>query len=331
MNILVVTLSNLGDVILTTPVIMALAGKFPQARITAVVGPRAQSVLERSPDIQKVVAYDKKAPLFKKLKFLLELRRVKYDWVVDLRNTAIPFLVSCKKRTPLFRQFKKTNMRDRHLELLSRIHGEACFSPESKWDNSAIPPFCFFNEVDEVLALRTLDVDRIPEKSDWIVVAAGAASGRKRWPAAHFKEVLKVLQQKTGKRILMVGVLDERPVADSIASSLPAGSTAVFCGDLTFPESAALISRASLLISNDSANMHLGFELGVPTVGVFGPTDHEKYGHEGPRFRIAREEASRCSCGARKVIPSERICFNGLKPEKVIALSLELLNASPSA
>ena len=59
MNILVVTLSNFGDVILTTPVIMALVRKYPAARITVVVGPRAKSVLQRSPDIHEIVIYDK--------------------------------------------------------------------------------------------------------------------------------------------------------------------------------------------------------------------------------------------------------------------------------
>ena len=163
MNILVITLSNFGDVILTTPVIMTLAKKFPQARITVVVGPRARGVLQRSLDIHKIVVYDKKASLWEKLKFIAELRKLKYDWVVDLRNTAIPFLVSCKKRTPLFRKFTKTNMRDRHLELLSLVKGaEALFSVEEKSD-SAIPPLTFFNEADNEFALRTLEIDKIPE------------------------------------------------------------------------------------------------------------------------------------------------------------------------
>ena len=47
-NILVVTLSNIGDVILTTPVITNLAVLYPQARLTVVVGPRARPVLEGS-------------------------------------------------------------------------------------------------------------------------------------------------------------------------------------------------------------------------------------------------------------------------------------------
>lgn len=315
MNILVVTLSNFGDVILTTPVIMALVRKYPEARITVVVGPRARSILQRSPDIHKVVIYDKKAPFLQKLKLITELRKTKYHRVVDLRNTAIPFLVSCGKRTPLFRKFTKVNMRDRHLEMLATVEPDI-----------PIPsPFRFFNPKDKIFAMRALDVAGIAEKGGWILVAPGAASERKRWSIQCFKEVIRALYEKTGKKILLVGTLNERPVAESILAELP-GIAEVLCGDLVFPETAALIADASLVIANDSAIMHLGFELGTPTVGIFGPTDHEKYGHEGPKFRVAREEAQNCSCGSDQLPRAERSCFHGLKPEKVIRFCLELLD-----
>jgi hypothetical protein len=49
------------------------------------------------------------------------------------------------------------------------------------------------------------------------------------------------------------------------------------------------------------------------------------------KFRIAREDASKCSCGSGRLPPAERSCFHGLKPEKVVELSLELLNAPKAA
>lgn len=316
-NILVVTLSNFGDVIMTTPVIMALARKYPQAKMTVVVGPRARSVLQRSSDIHKIVIYDKKASLLEKWKFIKALRSVAYDRVVDLRNTAIPFLVSCGKRTPLFRKFTKTNMRDRHLEMLAKVEPDipSSFS------------FRFFNQTDETFAARALEAAGIREKKGWILAAPGAASERKRWPVEHFKEVIRKLHERTGKKILLAGTLDERPVAESIRAELP-GIVTVFCGDLVLSETAVLIANASLVIANDSALMHLGFELGVPTVGIFGPTDHEKYGHKGPKFRVARGDAANCMCGSDPLPRAERSCFHGLKPEKVIKLSLELLNVN---
>lgn len=320
MNILIVTLSNFGDVIMTTPVITALAQKYPAARITVVVGPRARSVLERCTDIHKIVIYDKKAPFWEKLKFIAELRKVQYDRVIDLRNTLIPFLVSCKKRTPLFRKFTQVNMRDRHLEMLKKVES----------DIPASVPFRFFNKADETFAMRALDVAGIRERNGWILVAAGAASERKRWPVQHFAEVIRVLHKKTGKKILLVGTLAERPVAENIMAEFP-GIAEVLCGDLILPETASLIANASLVIANDSALMHLGFELGVPTVGIFGPTDPEKYGHEGSKFRIARGDARTCSCGSDNLPRAERSCFHGLKPEKVIELSLELLNVAEAS
>jgi len=323
-------LSNIGDVILTTPVIMALMRRFPEAKITVVVGPRAQGILQRSSGLYKVVIYDKKASLFSKLRFLLVLRQQKYDWVVDLRNTAIPFLVSCKKRSPLFRRFTRTNMRERHLELLERTFEREKAADLVSREKEACSPFQFFNEVDEIFALRALDAVGVKEINDWILVAAGAASERKRWPVENFRDLIKRLHEQTGKKILLVGSLTERPVAEYMAVQLP-GAVKVLCGDLTLAETAALVAKAALLVANDSALMHLGYELGTPTVGIFGPTDHEKYGHTGPKFHIARGDAAACHCDSHKVPYAQRSCFHGLTVDRVLRLSMELLNGTKAS
>lgn len=313
-SILVVTLSNIGDVVMTTPVITALSGRFPEARITVVVGPKAKSILEKNKIISRIVVYDKKADLFWKWDFLKELWKDKYDWAVDLRNTAIPFLVGGKKRSPLFRKFTKVNMRERHLELLTMMGLEA----------GSAARFRFFDQEDELHCLTKLKNKGIPDESDWILVAPGAASGRKRWAADSFCELVRELSIRTGKKVFLIGSGDERPIAEEISKRIPL-SCLVLCGELSLSETSFLISRASLVVANDSAIMHLGFEIGAPTVGLFGPTDHEKYGHEGKYFRIAREDAAKCGCNSDQLPYAERSCFHGLMPEKVLALCSELL------
>ena len=319
-SILVVTLSNLGDVIMTTPVMMTLAAKFPQAKLTVVVGPRARCLLEKSPIIHRIVVYDKRASLVLKWKFLQELRKESYDWVVDLRNTAIPFLVSCKKRSPLFRKFKKVNMRERHLEILTMM-GLPLGYP---------PAFQFFDKADEESCFKKLFQKGIPEKEGWILVAPGAASERKRWAVEHFREVILRLLDRTNKKILLIGAENERSIAEAVKKHMRP-SVQVLCGEMTMAETAALISKAALVIANDSAIMHLGYELGTPTVGVFGPTDHEKYGHHGKFFRIAHEDALICTCDSHKLPYAERSCFHDLGPDRVFELSTELLNADPTS
>lgn len=313
-SILVVTLSNIGDVVMTTPVIMELARKFPEARITIVVGPKAKPVLEKSARLHRIVVYDKRADLLGKWRFLKELRKDRYDWVVDLRNTAIPFLVPCKKRSPLFRKFTKTNMRERHLEILTMM-GLEVRQP---------PTFQFFDEKDGASCLAKLRDRGLLDPRGWILVAPGAASERKRWHADLFREIVRELSIRTGEKILLIGSKDERPVAEGVSKRIPV-SCQVLCGDLSLSETSFLISSSSLVIANDSAIMHLGFELGTPTVGIFGPTDHEKYGHQGGHFRIAREDASKCGCDSERLPYAERSCFHGLMPPKVLALCSELL------
>jgi ADP-heptose:LPS heptosyltransferase len=313
-SILVVTLSNIGDVVLTTPVIMALRARFPAARITVVVGPKAKSILEKSPDLRRVVVYDKKANLRGKWAFLRELRKDRYDMAVDLRNTAIPFLVLAPRRSPLFRKYRKVNMRDRHLEVLSMM-GLPVASPV---------PFRFFDTADETSVAEKLEALGIRERSGWILVAPGAASSRKRWPAESFREVVRDLALKTGKTICLIGSGDERPIAEAVAKGMPA-SVKILSGDMTLSGTACLISKAALVIANDSAIMHLGYETGTPTIGLFGPTDHEKYGHEGPGFRIATGDAANCACQSHLLPYAERSCFHGLDSGAVLKLCRELL------
>ncbi|OQA57834.1 MAG: Lipopolysaccharide core heptosyltransferase RfaQ [Candidatus Omnitrophica bacterium ADurb.Bin277] len=319
-SILVVTLSNIGDVVMTTPVIMALRMRFPEARITVVVGPKAKPVLEKSKAIQRIVVYDKKADLWGKWEFLLELWKDRYDMVVDLRNTAIPFLVLAPRRSPLFRKYKKINMRERHLEVLSMMGMQA---PETA-------PFRFFDEADEISLLKKIEEAGIGEKSGWILVAPGAASERKRWPAGSFREVIRELAVKTSKDVLLIGSKEERAIAEETAKGMPA-RVRVLAGETSLSETAFLLSRAALVIANDSAIMHLGYETGASTVGIFGPTDHKKYGHKGPKFRVAIADEDACGCNSHLLPYSERSCFHGLSPEQVLRSCAQLMQQGTGA
>jgi ADP-heptose:LPS heptosyltransferase len=315
-HILVITLSNLGDVIMTTPVIMALATRFPSAKLTVLVGPKARALLDKSPHIHQVVVYDKNADWRGKWRLLRELRQVRYDCVVDLRHTPIPWLLRCKQRSPLFRRFRKTNQRDRHWEILEMMGFH--------WPRPPVLPF--FDDADVRASLEKLGTKGILETDGWIVAAPGAASEKKRWPVESFQTVLRELAKRMACPIVLVGAPNERPIAEAVARGL-SGLVIVLCGETTINETAALLSRAALVLANDSAIMHLGFELDVPTVGIFGPTRYEKYGHTGLRFRIAHANATRCSCNARLIPEHERSCFHGLQAEQVLALCMALLKS----
>ncbi len=91
-KILVVTLSNLGDVVLTLPVLEALIRTYPKAALDVAVGKNSAGVFEGVGAIHRVILLDKKISLKAKINRLLEIRRKHYDLIVDLRHSPIGFL-----------------------------------------------------------------------------------------------------------------------------------------------------------------------------------------------------------------------------------------------
>lgn len=300
-NILVITLSNIGDVILTTPVIASLRSTFPRARMTVVVGPKAEGVLKGSRQIDRLLVYDKEAGWPHKLELVRALREEFYDWVVDLRNSAFPFLVRAERRSPIFRSYRSKSARERHLEILRMM----------KLSNSGELRFDFFSKEDEISLQAKLRKVGEEGSAPWLVVAAGAGSEAKRWPLEGFCEVVTRLLEISPLRVAAVGDKKEALLGAKLCGVDPERVVSL-AGEITLRELAALLDRAKLILTNDSGVMHLGYELYRPVVALFGPTDHEKYGRENEIWRIVREAP-----------PSP---FQRLSPEKVILACEELLN-----
>src|SRR3989338_3722345 len=121
-KILVITLSNIGDVVLTCPVIDILKDIFPANKISIVVGPKAESLFAGNPNLDKIFIFDKRASWDKAIELVCILGKEKFDLAVDLRNTAIPFLIFAKHTTSPFdpREVNR-HMKEKHLNRLRKV------------------------------------------------------------------------------------------------------------------------------------------------------------------------------------------------------------------
>ncbi len=314
-NVLVVTLSNIGDVILTTPVITAVARQFPDSAVTVVCGPKAAGLLNASRWIDRLLIYDKKAKLADKIKFVKRLRETQYDCVVDLRNSAIPFMVSASKRSPVFRWFHSQNMRERHLEVLSKMNLQ-----------TEAPAFDFFHPDDERQMLHKLKYKSVRSEKEWIVVAPVAASSSKTWKLDGFKDVIQKLLASQDRDILLAGDAGAVEACKALCR-LDRQRVHSLAGETSLRELAALVARAALVLTNDSAIMHLAHEMGRPVVSLFGPTSHIKYGRSGPRWKIIRAGLICSPCEDAQCRFKRQACFEDISSGKVFEACQELLHA----
>jgi ADP-heptose:LPS heptosyltransferase len=121
-----------------------------------------------------------------------------------------------------------------------------------------------------------------------IAVHAGSGGRHKCWPSALFCAVMRGLHEERRAAFLLV----EGPAEEKTVGEMTAALSALPClplHNLDLPLVAALLSRSTLFIGNDSGITHMAAAVGIPTVAVFGPTDPAVWGPRGKSVCIVRE------------------------------------------
>ncbi len=303
-KILVISLSNIGDIVLTFPVIDILKRDFPDAQLDLIVGPSGESLVCGNPHFRKVFVYHKNQSPLLILKWLRELAAEKYDLAIDLRNTAIPFLIFAKHKTPLIIVRPKVgHMREQHLARLKSVHNFT-FSPVEKISLFILPA-----DQDTVLQfLKSLGSVRK------VVFAPGSRAQSKRWQEEGFAKLADNFIEHYGAQVIFVGDQNDVQVVSKI-SNLMKNSSTDLTGKLTLPQSAYLLSLSDLAIVNDSAPMHLASYLDVPVVALFGPTDPRQYGPWSGQSVVVRNNRQCLACRLRKKVP--HTCMQTIRVEDV--------------
>ncbi len=307
-KILVISLSNIGDVILTFPVLDILREDFPRAKISVVVGPKAESLLKDNPHFEQTLVFNKRQFFLKHMRFMWQLRKEYFDLIVDLRNTAIPFFIGCRYRTSFFdHQRSSVHMRLRHLNRLKTIYP---FASEAKRKYSL-----FISDKDSQV-VRDLLAQEVDQNKSLIVLAPGAANSDKRWTEKGYAQVCDYLIKTKGGNIIFVGDEQDKQIVQNIQKGMALPSVN-FCGRLTLPQLGGLLKKASLVISNDSAPMHLASYLNCPVLAIFGPSDPEKYGPWGEHNYYFRKNQNCLKCQNEKST-ARHTCMEAVKSEDVL-------------
>ncbi|MDP2913137.1 MAG: glycosyltransferase family 9 protein [Candidatus Omnitrophota bacterium] len=284
-RILVITLSNVGDIILTTPAIRTLAREFPDARMDVMVSPNGRGIFSQDPRIFKLIVYDKHLPIAEKRRLQLKLKKLSYDLVVDFKNTLFPILLGPKYRTATIQRFPKklAHKIDRHLYRLKSLG--ICASDRRS--------YIYISPKDEERATGFMKNNNIREPM--IVVNPGAKSHLKRWASEGFAKVSDRLMAECGAGIVFIGLKEDSDVVRDVMKRMNAKPHNLV-DKTSIGELAGLLKRAKLLITNDSAPLHLGCAVGARVLALFGPTDPKKYGPTGEFDCVIREKLSCSPC-----------------------------------
>ncbi len=288
---LVIQTAFLGDVILTMPLLTALAQT--HGPVDVVTTSQAAPLLESHPAVATVVRYDKRGvnrgPVaWLALARLLRGRHYRRVYLPhrSWRSAALVWAAGIPQRigfgdSPARSSYTRRVSRDMALHETRRLLALA-------GETSAPVDFDFGLTDGEVdLAGEWLANHGISQP--FIAVAPGSVWGTKRWPS------YADLAARLDHPVVVVGGPGEREAAAAIVAAAQ-GRAASAAGTMPLRLSAAVLSRARLLVTNDSAPLHLAGAVGTPVVAIFGPTVPAfGFGPLGP-YDVIVEELGGLAC-----------------------------------
>jgi heptosyltransferase-2 len=266
-GVLVIQTAFLGDVVLTTPLLSLLAER--HGPLDVVTTPAAATLLETHPAVRSVIRYDKHGTDkgWRGLRRLaLELRSKRYTSIYlphrSVRSAVLALLSGARERVGFagsaaaitYSRRVPRPSKGHEVERLLTLAGSALSAPGVSLGLTASD----YAAADAWLATHGVS-------PRFIALAPGSIWGTKRWP--YYAELAAGLERPC----VVVGGADDRSLAEAIVAAAP-GRTVSSAGELTLRASAALIQRAAVLVTNDSAPLHLATAVGTPIVALFGPT-----------------------------------------------------------
>jgi heptosyltransferase-2 len=157
-------------------------------------------------------------------------------------------------------------------------------------------------------------------------IAPGAAFGpAKRWPAERFAKVADKAVEEWGVRVLIFGSAGDRDSCLEVESQMEYNPFNL-CGRTELGEAMALIGSCSMFLTNDSGLMHVASALDIPTVAIFGSTDHVATGPISNKARVVRSQVE-CPPCLKPECPGDFRCMLRIFPGEVFAELKQLMHA----
>ena len=276
-RILFVTATRIGDAVLSTGLLAHLIERYPGARFTITASPVSAPLFQGVPGLERLIALSKRRHARHWLDLWRQVAPIHWDLIVDLKGSALSWL-----------------LRTRHRRVLGKgeTPGHKMLQLSQLFDLHPPPATRLWPTLDHQMAAERL----IPAGTPVLAIGPAANWGGKQWRAERFAEVAARLTVEgavlAGARVAVIAAAHERAQAEPVLAAIPADRRLDLVGAGDLLTVAALLARTDLFIGNDSGLMHMAAAMGVPTLGLFGPSPDTVYAPWGRTTAVVRTPES---------------------------------------
>jgi len=277
MKILIIHTAFIGDIVLSTPLIQKLKDLYPKSKIDYLTLPTNQSVLYNNPNLNEIILYDKKGKdkgIKGFLKVLKILKQKKYDYAVIPHRFIKSILLAKLAKIPDIVGFDVatgSSLLDKKVHYDMKKHEVERLLNLVEYEGEKIPVRIYPAKENFVKIEKMLKNSGYTGKKEQklILVAPGSQRPEKMWPIEKYREVIQKLKKNENYFIGITGSKSEKELPLNFEKDK---NVIDFRGEISLVEFGALISKADVVVGNDSSPIHIasGFEKPF-VIGIFGP------------------------------------------------------------
>ena len=328
-GILIVHTGQIGDNLLTTPVIRSIRKSLPDAYIAFLTTPQNYHVFTYNPHLDEIILLDKAMPAGDYTRFLLTIKKRRFDMVLDYlgnpRTAFITWFSNAERRIGY-------NLRLRKYAYTTVVRRDPSpkYSVDFKYDllravdigTDGFSLDLFVPDSAHRFASEFVDGIR---KSGGPIVTISPVSRRayKQWAPERFARLSDMLIGALNANPIFLWGPGEKTYVQQIMYMMKQKSL-LSPQTQSIKELAALLRRADMHIGNDNGIKHIAIAMGTPTVTVHGPSDPVSWEPPGSPYNVWIKKDTGCGTCVPRNCAYNLKCLDAIQPEEVFSLAESL-------
>jgi len=289
-KILIIRVDEIGDVIVTTPLISTLKKEFPKSKLSVLVKESTVELLKNNPNIDGIYVtkswFKEKISLGEFIELIKKFRKENFDMVLDPhadpRNIILAYFCGKIKIGFNIRGFgflldfvapyKKKHISETILDLAKAV-GIKKVNKKTE---------VYFSKKDEIKINNLFKKHKIKRNKLLICINPGTGRKNKEWLLKNWQSLTGLLIKKYNCQIIFTGNEEENKLIGKIIGKNK--NCYNFSGKSNLLELSALIKKCDLFIAPDTGSLHIARALNVPLIGLFGPIDPKIWGYSERKY-----------------------------------------------
>ena len=338
-KILIVCFGAVGDITRALPLVARIKKASPQTKIHWAVEPRSRSIIENHPNIDCIHEFFRPGGLLVFIRFLRELRREKFNLVLDLQRHFKSGLTTFATGSSRRIAFNRKNSREFNWvfanewisvqeHLTSKVFHYQAFGDKLDLPKENKLDFGFCATDNSKEKVTKLIMQNGPKESSKLVgLILGSTWPSRFWIDDYYVRLIKELSSRWGvTAILIGGGVREEIFAKGICDKVNQDSVINLVNKTTLADLISVFQSVGCAIGSDSGPMHIAAGAGTPVISLWGSTSPKRSSPYGSEDLVISSVIGCSPCYKANCLGLNTLCMRDITPDAVLALYAKLLD-----